>query len=179
MKAAARATRSTAKAPGCLAERIALAEPEAAYRPDAENDGAPAPIGFAERPIADDEYPGEVASLANGSFGLGGGFDPFPDRLREWLSQALSLEPTRWFASAVEARHAFEIGLKAGDQDASRAKCSLRTCARRLTRSRTRNSNDGIGAKASRRTRTSHGPSLASRRCRVPSPSLKIACRGS
>ena len=73
------------------------------------------------RPIADDEYPGEVASLANGSFGLGGGFDPFPDWLREWLSQALSLEPTRWFASAVEARHAFEIGLKAGGQDASRA----------------------------------------------------------
>ena len=74
------------------------------------------------RPIADDEYPGEVGSLVNGSFGLGGGFEPFPEWLREWLSQALSLEPTRWFASAVEARHAFEIGLKAGGLDASRPK---------------------------------------------------------
>src|SRR5216110_840741 len=74
------------------------------------------------RLIADDEYPGEVASLVNGSFGLGGGFEPFPEWLREWLSQALSLEPTRWFASAVEARHAFEIGLKAGGHDASREK---------------------------------------------------------
>src|SRR5436190_4709008 len=72
------------------------------------------------RPIADDEYPGEIGSLVNGSFGLGGGFEPFPEWLREWLSQALSLEPTRWFASAVEARHAFEIGLKAGGHDASR-----------------------------------------------------------
>ena len=68
------------------------------------------------RPIADDEYPADVASLANGSFGLGGGFEPFPDWLRTWLSQALSLEPTRWFASAIEARHAFEIGLKSGEQ---------------------------------------------------------------
>ena len=74
------------------------------------------------RPIGDDEYPGEVASLVNGSFGLGGGFEPFPEWLREWLSQALSLEPTRWFASAVEARHAFEIGLKAGGHDASAEK---------------------------------------------------------
>ncbi|HKC55386.1 MAG TPA: hypothetical protein VKC35_04660, partial [Vicinamibacterales bacterium] len=66
------------------------------------------------RPIADDEYPTDVAALANGSFGLGGGFEPFPDWLRTWLSQALSLEPTRWFASAIEARHAFELGLKGG-----------------------------------------------------------------
>jgi len=66
------------------------------------------------RPIADDEYPADVASLANGSFGLGGGFEPFPDWLRTWLSQALSLEPTRWFASAIEARDAFEVGLKSG-----------------------------------------------------------------
>jgi hypothetical protein len=71
------------------------------------------------RPIADDEYPGDVAALANGSFGLGGGFEPFPDWLRTWLSQALSLEPTRWFASAVEARHAFEVGLNAGGPAAS------------------------------------------------------------
>jgi hypothetical protein len=74
------------------------------------------------RPIADEEYPGDVPSLVNGSFGLGGGFERFPEWLREWLSQALSLEPTRWFASAVEACHAFEVGLKAGSQTASREK---------------------------------------------------------
>lgn len=71
------------------------------------------------RPIGDDEYPGGIQSLVNGSFGLGGGFERFPEWLREWLSQALSLEPTRWFASAVEACHAFEIGLKAGGHAAS------------------------------------------------------------
>src|SRR3954466_1806923 len=54
---------SSAKAPGCLAERIALAEAEAAHRPDAENDGAPAPIGPAERAVADDEMPGLGAVL--------------------------------------------------------------------------------------------------------------------
>src|SRR5258705_3241512 len=71
------------------------------------------------RPIADDEYPGDVASLANGSFGLGGGFEPFPEWLGTWLSQALSLEPTPRFASAVEARPAFEPGLKGGGHLAS------------------------------------------------------------
>src|SRR5258705_649718 len=84
------------------------------------------------RPIADDEYPTDVAALANGSFGLGGGFEPFPDWLRTWLSQALSLEPTRWFASAIEARHAFELGLKGGGHLASeeRLQASLREYAR-------------------------------------------------
>jgi len=84
------------------------------------------------RPIADDEYPADVAALANGSFGLGGGFEPFPDWLRTWLSQALSLEPTRWFASAIEARHAFELGLKGGGHLASeeRLQAFLREYAR-------------------------------------------------
>src|SRR5258705_688989 len=84
------------------------------------------------RPIADDEYPGAVASLASGSFGLGGGFEPFPEWLRAWLSQALSLEPTRWFASAIEARHAFEIGLKTGAHVASEER--LQTFLREYSR---------------------------------------------
>src|SRR6185503_9128094 len=84
------------------------------------------------RPIADDEYAADVAALANGSFGLGGGFEPFPDWLRTWLSQALSLEPTRWFASAIEASHAFEAGLKSGAHVASeeRLQAFLREYAR-------------------------------------------------
>jgi len=65
------------------------------------------------RPITDDEYPEKVSSLANGTFGLGGSFEAIPEWLRGWLTQALSLEPTRWFASCVEAREAFDVGLKA------------------------------------------------------------------
>ena len=65
------------------------------------------------RPITDDEYPEKISSLANGTFGLGGSFEAIPEWLRNWLSQALSLEPTRWFASCVEARDAFDVGLKA------------------------------------------------------------------
>jgi PEGA domain-containing protein len=65
------------------------------------------------RPIADDEYPEKISSLANGTFGLGGSFEAIPEWLRGWLTQALSIEPTRWFASCVEAREAFDVGLKA------------------------------------------------------------------
>ena len=65
------------------------------------------------RPITDDEYPEKISALANGTYGLGGSFEAIPDWLRGWLTQALSLEPTRWFASCVEAREAFEVGLKA------------------------------------------------------------------
>jgi hypothetical protein len=65
------------------------------------------------RPIADDEYPEKISALANGTFGLGGSFEAIPEWLRGWLTQALSIEPTRWFASCVEARDAFEVGLKA------------------------------------------------------------------
>ncbi len=65
------------------------------------------------RPITDDEYPEKISSLANGTFGLGGSFEAIPEWLRGWLTQALSIEPTRWFASCVEAREAFDVGLKA------------------------------------------------------------------
>src|SRR5262245_715172 len=65
------------------------------------------------RPITDDEYPEKISSLANGTYGLGGSFEAIPEWLRGWLTQALSIEPTRWFASCVEAREAFDVGLKA------------------------------------------------------------------
>src|SRR5258706_11636449 len=42
------------------------------------------------RPIADDEYPDNIALLANGRFGLGGGFEPIPQGLRTWLGPAAS-----------------------------------------------------------------------------------------
>ena len=105
-----------------IALPIAVTAPGLDRRADVAAIGMIALALLLGRPIADDEYPGEVASLASGSFGLGGGFEPIPEWLREWLSQALSLEPTRWFASAVEARQAFESGLKSGDLKASKEK---------------------------------------------------------
>jgi len=98
---------------------IAVTAPTLDRRADVAAIGMIALALLLGRPLADEEYPGDVSSLVNGSFGLGGGFERFPEWLRDWLSQALSLEPTRWFASAVEACHAFEVGLKAGNQTAS------------------------------------------------------------
>ena len=98
------------------------------------------------RPIADDEYPNNIASLANGSFGLGGGFEPIPEWLRTWLAQALSLEPTRSVASAVEARHAFELGLKAGSHSVSQDKLKKYVRVRR-----NRGCDSGSCARACRR----------------------------
>jgi hypothetical protein len=105
-----------------IALPIAVNSPLLDRRADVAQIGMIALALLLGRPIADDEYPDNIASLANGSFGLGGGFEPIPDWLRTWLAQALSLEPTRWFASAVEARHAFELGLKAGGHSVSQDK---------------------------------------------------------
>jgi len=115
-----------------IALPIAVTAPVLDRRADVAAIGMIALALLLGRPIADDEYPGDVASLASGSFGLGGGFEPIPEWLREWLSQALSLEPTRWFASAVEARQAFEGGLKSGELTASKEK--LETFLREYSR---------------------------------------------
>ena len=63
------------------------------------------------RPLGEEEYPASLSELANGTFGLGGGFEQFPQWLRSWLSRALWLDPSRTFASAADARQAFESGL--------------------------------------------------------------------
>jgi hypothetical protein len=63
------------------------------------------------RPLGEEEYPASLSELANGTFGLGGGFESFPQWLRSWLSRALWLDPSRTFASAADARQAFESGL--------------------------------------------------------------------
>jgi hypothetical protein len=63
------------------------------------------------RPLGEEEYPAGLGELATGTFGLGGGFEPFPQWLRIWLSRALWLDPSRAFTSAAEARQAFEGGL--------------------------------------------------------------------
>lgn len=102
-----------------IALPIAVHSPLLDRRADVAQIGMIALALLLGRPLTDDEYPSDVAQLANGSFGLGGGFEPFPEWLRGWLVQALSLEPTRWFASAVEAREAFETGLKGGQHKAT------------------------------------------------------------
>ena len=96
-----------------IALPIAVTAPQLDRRADVAQVGMIALALLLGRPIADDEYPEKIASLTNGTYGLGGGFEAIPDWLRSWLSQALSLEPTRWFASCVEAREAFDSGLKA------------------------------------------------------------------
>ena len=96
-----------------IALPIAVTAPLLDRRADVAQVGMIALALLLGRPITDDEYPEQVSSLAKGTFGLGGGFEAIPEWLRGWLSQALSLEPTKWFASCVEARQAFDVGLKA------------------------------------------------------------------
>jgi hypothetical protein len=96
-----------------IALPIAVTAPLLDRRADVAQVGMIALALVLGRPITDDEYPEKISALANGTFGLGGSFEAIPEWLRGWLTQALSLEPTRWFASCVEAREAFEVGLKA------------------------------------------------------------------
>jgi PEGA domain-containing protein len=96
-----------------IALPTAVAAPLLDRRADVAQVGMIALALLLGRPITDDEYPEKLTSLVNGTYGLGGSFESIPEWLRGWLSQALSLEPTRWFASCVEAREAFEVGLKA------------------------------------------------------------------
>jgi hypothetical protein len=96
-----------------IALPMAVTAPQLDRRADVAQVGMIALALVLGRPITDDEYPEKISSLANGTFGLGGSFEAIPEWLRGWLSQALSLEPTRWFASCVEARDAFDVGLKA------------------------------------------------------------------
>src|SRR5262245_53122694 len=96
-----------------IALPMAVTAPQLDRRADVAQVGMIALALVLGRPITDDEYPEKISLLANGTYGLGGSFEAIPEWLRNWLSQALSLEPTRWFASCVEARDAFDVGLKA------------------------------------------------------------------
>jgi len=96
-----------------IALPMAVTAPQLDRRADVAQIGIIALALILGRPIGEDEYPEKISALANGTYGLGGSFEAIPEWLRNWLSQALSLEPTRWFASCVEARDAFDVGLKA------------------------------------------------------------------
>ena len=84
------------------------------------------------RPLGEEEYPASLSELANGTFGLGGGFEPFPQWLRSWLSRALWLDPSRAFASAG-CPSGFRIRARERGSTASRprSKRSSRSTARR------------------------------------------------
>ena len=87
------------------------AEPRFTRRTDVVQVGMIALALLHGRPLAVEEYPSGVSELATGTFGLGGGFEPLPQWLKTWLSRMLWLDPQHAFASAVDARHAFDAGL--------------------------------------------------------------------
>lgn len=103
--------------------RIALPpaddEPRFNRRSDVVQVGTTALAVLLGRPLGEDEYPADIDDLAHGTFGLGGGFEPLPEWLRSWLARALWLDPSRPFSSAVDAREAFESGLKDAGHAAS------------------------------------------------------------
>jgi hypothetical protein len=57
------------------------------------------------RPVGEDEYPGRIGEMANGTWALSatGGIEPLPIALREWLLRAMQLDPRNPFPSALEA----------------------------------------------------------------------------
>ena len=93
------------------AEALEGKEPRFTRRTDVVQVGTIALALLLGRPLAEDEYPGAFGDLANGTFGLGGGFEPLPEWLKTWLARALWLDAPHAFASAVDARHAFDLGL--------------------------------------------------------------------
>jgi hypothetical protein len=65
------------------------------------------------RPIGEDEYPGSVAQLLNDARArsAGGGEQPLPDALHNWLARALQLDVRQSFTSATDAQVALEDAL--------------------------------------------------------------------
>lgn len=62
------------------------------------------------RELRDDEYHKRVGDLLAAAWAAvpAGGFEPVPPRLRQWLAQALQLDPSRSFAAADEASRELE-----------------------------------------------------------------------
>jgi serine/threonine protein kinase len=105
--------------------RIALpttaGEPRFDRRSDVTQLGVTVLALFLGRPITDDEYPTQMSALVHGTYGLGGGFEPFPEWLQVWLGRTLQLDPRRSFANAIEARDAFASCLEHVDERAGQA----------------------------------------------------------
>lgn len=65
------------------------------------------------RPITEDEYPGSIPQLLNDARArsAGGGDQPLPDALHNWLARALQLDMRQAFTSAPDAQVALEDAL--------------------------------------------------------------------
>ena len=97
------------------------AQPTFDFRADVMQIGMVALALILGRPLDSDDYPGQVAALAEGAWGLTatGGVEPLPPELRTWLSRMLQLDPRHSFVTAVDAWSELEHVLGTSDYVAS------------------------------------------------------------
>jgi hypothetical protein len=97
------------------------AQPTFDFRADVMQIGMVALALILGRPLDSDDYPDQVAALAEGAWGLTatGGVEPLPPELRTWLSRMLQLDPRHSFVTAVDAWSELEHVLGTSDYVAS------------------------------------------------------------
>jgi PEGA domain len=97
------------------------AQPIFDFRADVMQIGMVALALILGRPLDSDDYPDQVAALAEGAWGLTatGGVEPLPPELRTWLSRMLQLDPRHSFVTAVDAWTELEHVLGTSDYVAS------------------------------------------------------------
>ncbi|HEY5618318.1 MAG TPA: PEGA domain-containing protein [Vicinamibacterales bacterium] len=97
------------------------AQPTFDHRADVMQVGMVALALILGRPLDGDDYPGQIAALAEGAWGLTatGGVEPLPTELRTWLARMLQLDGRQSFATAVDAWSELERVLGASDYVAS------------------------------------------------------------
>ncbi len=97
------------------------AQPTFDQRADVMQMGMVALALFLGRPLDGEDYPDQIAALAEGAWGLTatGGVEPLPAELRMWLCRMLQLDTRQSFASAVDAWADLERVLGTSDYVAS------------------------------------------------------------
>jgi hypothetical protein len=97
------------------------AQPTFDFRADVMQIGMVALALILGRPLDSDDYPDQIAALAEGAWGLTatGGVEPLPPELRTWLLRMLQLDPRHSFVTAVEAWSELEHVLGTSDYVAS------------------------------------------------------------
>ena len=97
------------------------AQPTFDHRADVMQVGMVALALILGRPLDGNDYPDQVAALAEGAWGLTatGGVEPLPPELRAWLARMLQLDSRQSFATAVDAWSELEHVLGSSDYVAS------------------------------------------------------------
>ncbi len=97
------------------------AQPTFDHRADVMQVGMVALALILGRPLDGNDYPDQVAALAEGAWGLTatGGVEPLPPELRTWLARMLQLDSRQSFATAVDAWSELEHVLGSSDYVAS------------------------------------------------------------